>query len=1036
MSIRMPSARTLALSLAGLVAAWLLFAWLALPRILQSQAEQFVAERTGHRLAIARVTFHPLQWQLRVSDLRLATPDGKPLFAFKALLVDLSSESLVRRTFLFDAVRLEAPHGTVVLHADGGLNWSAFLAALQDQDKEPVAAPPRLLIRHFQLAGGRLDFSDERIGFATHAAPLDLELTDLSTLPDRTGRYEVFARTGVGAQVLWHGEATLRPLAASGSVSVDALDLARLAPYLRETLPLSRPAGMAAATLDYRAAYADGRFTLVADLPSVKLEGLGFVLGAAGPALAVDRVEGRGGRYDLATGRLTLGSLALAGLRAELPRPGFEAVPLDLGTLEVRDTTVDLPGRSLAVARVTLADGRLQALRDAKGRIDLAEALAAATPPTAVAPAAPAEAAAAPWHYRVDSVELSGFAAALRDQGVSPAAELALQDLAVTVTGVSDDLAAPLPVRAAFTVKSGGRFEAEGQAVPAAPSAQLHVRLADLALKAAQPYLTPVARLSLAGGQLSVDGRASYDDQGARFAGGFRLAGLRLDETDTGKRFLAWKSLASRDVTATPARVDIGELVLDGLDTTLIVNRDKSVNVARIFNDRPAEAPAAAAKSDATPFVANVGRLTLKDGGMDFADLSLALPFGTRIDKLHGAIEGLSSRPGAPGQVELEGQVDDYGLARAVGQLDLFDPTAFMDLKVVFRNVEMTRLTPYSATFAGRRIDSGKLSLDLEYKIKDRRLAGDNQVIMDRLVLGARVESPEAKDLPLDLAIAILQDSEGRIDLGLPVSGSLDDPQFSYGAIVWKAIRNLLVKIVTAPFRALFGSGGEKLEHVAFEPGEAQLTPPEQEKLARLAAMLAKRPLLTLTVHGVYAEADRAALQDRQLRRAVAAGLGRKVEGEADPGPIATGDAKVQAALEDLYAERVGGAELAALKDGFRKANPGQLPQSTAGKVLSRLSGLFRDQRPLGEAEVAQLQGADFHALLFERLRAREEVPDARLTALAGLRGEGVAAALAAAGADTKRVSVAAPEQGEVKDGEVPVKLGVGVAGGAAGKAE
>ncbi len=1035
MSLRLPSARTLAFTLAGLVAAWLLFAWLALPRLLKSQAEDFVAERTGHRLAIGRVAFNPLEWQLRIAGLRLDTPDGQPLFAFDELLVDLSARSLTQRTLVFDAVQLDAPQGTVVLHADGGLNWSPFLAALQDTEDEPAAAPPRLVIHRFVLAGGRLDFRDARIGFATRAAPLDLELTDLSTLPDRTGRYQVFARTGVGARVLWHGEATLRPLAASGNVSVDELDLARLAPYLREALPLRQPAGTAAASLDYRAAYADGRFTLVADIPTVTVEGLGFVLGEGGPALAVERIEGRGGRYDLASGRFTLAGLLLSDLRAELPRPGFEPVPLALGALEVLDTAVDLPGRNATVARATLAEGSIQAARDADGRVDLAEALAALAPPAAAAPAENTEPATPPRHYRVDRVALTGFAASLRDQGTTPAAELALQDLALSLDGVSDDLAAPLPVHASFTVASGGRFEAEGEVVPATPSAAVQFKLADLALKAAQPYLTPVARLTVAGGQLSVDGEARYDAQDARFKGGFRVAGLRLLETETGKRFLAWRSLSSRQVAASPTRLDIGELALDGVDTTLIINRDKSVNVARIFNDRseaaPA-APAAGAQADkldkAAAFVANVERLAVKNSGMDFADLSLALPFGTRIDKLHGAIEGLSSKPGAPGQVELEGQVDDYGLARAVGQLDLFDPTAFLDLKVVFRNVEMTRLTPYSATFAGRRIDSGKLSLDLEYKIKDRQLAGENQVIMDQLTLGERVESPEAKDLPLDLAIALLQDSEGRIDLGLPVSGSLDDPQFSYGAIIWKAIVNVLTKIVTAPFRALFGSGGEKLEQVAFEAGTAQLTPPEQEKLTRVAAMLNKRPRLALTVRGGYADADRTALQDLALRRAVADQLGRKTEPGADPGPVATGNPKVQAALEDLYAQRLGSAELAALKEGFRTANPGALPQSTAGRMLSRLTGLFRESRPLDEAEVTQLKGADFHAVLFERLRNKEEVADARLQALAGLRGESVAAALTAAGADAARLKLAAPEQVEAKDGEVPVKLGVEVA--------
>ena len=138
---------------------------------------------------------------------------------------------------------------------------------------------------------------------------------------------------------------------------------------------------------------------------------------------------------------------------------------------------------------------------------------------------------------------------------------------------------------------------------------------------------------------------------------------------------------------------------------------------------------------------------------------------------------------------ELDGQVDDYGLARAVGQIDLFNPTDYTDIKVVFRNVEMNRLTPYSATFAGRKIESGKLSLDLEYKIKNRQLQGDNQIIMNKLILGERVESPTAMNLPLDLAIAILEDSDGVIDLGLPVSGSLDDPQFSYGGIILEGHR-------------------------------------------------------------------------------------------------------------------------------------------------------------------------------------------------------------------------------------------------------
>jgi hypothetical protein len=441
----------------------------------------------------------------------------------------------------------------------------------------------------------------------------------------------------------------------------------------------------------------------------------------------------------------------------------------------------------------------------------------------------------------------------------------------------------------------------------------------------------------------------------------------------------------------------------------------------------PAKPPEpVAAKAKAAPdFVATVDRLRFSNGEMDFADYSLALPFGTRIHDLKGNITGLSSRPDAPGQVELDGQVDDYGLARAAGQISLFDPTDYMDLRVVFRNVEMTRLTPYSATFAGRKIASGKLSLDLAYKIDKRQLHGENQVVMDQLVLGERVESPEAKNLPLDLAIAILQDSDGRIDLGLPVSGSLDDPQFSYGQIVWKAIVNVLTKIVTAPFRALgalFG-GGEKFENIAFEAGDAQLTGPEREKLVQLASALGKRPTLALTIHGVYAEADRVALQDLQLRRAILERMGQHVDKQGDPGPLSTRQAKVQQALEALYGERVGAADLAALKDGFRLANPGQLQESTTGKMMSRLTGLFREKKTLSENEVTQLKGADFHALLYQRLRGREAVGDERLLALAKARGESTSAALVAAGVAAERLTLLAPEKVEGDAQNIPLKL-------------
>jgi hypothetical protein len=157
----------------------------------------------------------------------------------------------------------------------------------------------------------------------------------------------------------------------------------------------------------------------------------------------------------------------------------------------------------------------------------------------------------------------------------------------------------------------------------------------------------------------------------------------------------------------------------------------------------------------------------------------------------------------------------------------------------------------------------------------------------------------------------------------------------------------------------------------------------------------------------------------------VALRAGQDVQGQADPGPLSTRQPKVQAALESLFADRFGGGELAALKDGYRRANPGQLEESTAGKMMSRLASLVREQRTLGEGEVAKLKGVDFHAELFLRLREREAVGDDRLVELGKQRGEFVVSGLRSAGGPAERIELGVPDklEGDPAARDVPVKI-------------
>jgi hypothetical protein len=1159
--IRTALLKTPAKIAAGLFAFYLLFAWFGFEPLVKWAAPKFIADKSQHKLQIAEAKFAPFALSLSIKGLKLAEPNGKPLLAFQELFVDFDASSLFKWAYAFDDIRLTAPDAQLELRADGSLNWTPLIEALKSKDEEEDKPLPRLMIRRIALEKGRVAVADRKVGFETALNPLDLTLSDLSTLPDDKGAYTLAATTQLGARIRWKGDVKLKPILATGELAIDQVTLARLWPYVKGKLAMAAPEGTAGLALNYRAAYGDKKFSLQLDKLGVNLDGLALRgLNAKEPAIKLDKLALSGGHFDLEKRALNLGEIALNGGRIALSRDkagrldiqdwfppaavassaapaqsppqvkagqgapwrinldrfalnglgiqfsdaGF-AAPLKaevgnvqigfsakaeaggaqtqavvdglgvdisgirllsgnateplfvLGGIALSDGHLDLAAQQASVGKLSLSNGKIDAVRDAKGHIALLDAfkLAADKPVTRAAPETPSSAPG--WRYQVNRIDLAGFQIGARDESVQPAAALTLEKIDASVSGVSENLKTPLPVRLGFQVKQGGSFQADGKVVPAAPSAEVKLQLNNLSLQPAQPYLSQAANLVLASGRVSTHGQVKFGGKpGSKagsapdvsFKGGFEVSDLLLNESEGGARFLAWKKLGSTTLSANQHALDLDELRIENLGAKLVIFKDKTVNLKRIMKSAPegaalATPPAAptvksAAKPaenpapDAQAFRVAIERIRIEHGELDFADYSLALPFGTRIHDLKGAFNGISTKPGTVAELEIDGQVDEFGLARAVGQIDLFNPTGFMDIKTVFRNVEMTNLTPYTATFAGRKIASGKLSLDLEYKIKQRQLLGENQIVMDKLTLGERVESPGAKDLPLDLAIAILQDSDGKIDLGLPVSGSLDDPQFSYGQIVWKAIGNILTKIVTAPFRALgalFGGGGEKLEKVAFEAGEDALTPPEKEKFKQISQILNKRPGLALSVQGVSAAAtDRPVMKETQLRHAVAEKMGLKLAQGEDPGPISIANAKSQIALETLYAQRFSASEWTVLSAKWRQANPDAKQEGGAGKMLSRLKGLFKSEQPLSADEAAQLKGANLHEMLYQRLLEKETVSDEVLRNLARRRGEAVVQGLAAAGAPAARIRLGELVTADTTGREVQVKLELGVA--------
>ncbi|WP_374437698.1 DUF748 domain-containing protein [Inhella sp.] len=1093
--------RALLALLGLLLVLWFIALPLAVEPLLRWGLGRSESGLAGHTLRFQAARFSPWRVALEVEQLQLQSPQGERLAAVQRLRLDINLLGALRhRATALDLLRLEGPQLRLLLLPQGRSNWGALLAALQAQPAAPDATPPRLRIALLQVEQGRFDYEDRRAQVLRTDTldRLQLELRDLSTLPEERGAHQLVARSGLGGELRWRGEFGLQPLRAQGQIQLDGLQLTKLWALLpNPPLAVQPPGGQVALSLRYEAQSDPGQ------APQLKVDGLRLQLDglrlqglqAAEPALELPRLLLEGGRLDLrqrrlqlaalrlqggklqlardAAGRfdveawlpatpadpnpgprwqLALGALDLQGLALRLDEAGFQqpqrieldALSLQLaaeaawgGTeapaLKLQDLQLqaqglragdwlrlpqaslnggmlDLAARQLELGPLQLQGAALQLQRDATGGLPLLTALQRRE-------AAPA-AAGPSWQTRIAPLTLTDAQLQLDDAGLQPPQRWALRLPQARLEGLG---AAALQLQAEAELASGGRLRAQGQLLP---QLDLQLGLQQLVLAPLQPYLAAYTPLKLAGGRLDVQGRLRQAPAW-QFTGQATLAALRVDEPGVlNEPFLAWRRLQAPRLRLSPTLLDLGRLQIDGLQAKLLIDAQKNVNWDGLWQTPPSSAaPTTTPATTPTPRL-RLQHLRLREARVDFADLSLALPFAVRIHQGEGELAGLDTAPGSgPAELRFDGQVDDYGQAQASGRLQALDPTGFSDLQLRFRNIEMTRLTPYTATFAGRRIASGKLDLDLDYQLRARQLQGHNRIVMQSLVLGERIESPSATSLPLDLAIALLEDSEGRIDLGLPVSGSLDEPKFSYGGLIWKVITNVLGKIVSAPFRALgalFGGEKELSDRIGFPAGSAQLAPPEREKLLQLAQALAKRPGLQLLVSAGYTpERDAPVLKARQLREELAQIEGHRLEAE-DALLLPAQSAK---ALRQLYARRFSAAELERLEERHALAQPAP-PPNMAQRLLARAqAALGRAPAPLSEAERTELAGRPLPELLWQRLLAAEPLAPQALEQLGQARAAAMADWLRAQG--LQRLRVEAPAALPADGVELPLQVEV-----------
>ncbi len=1115
--------------LIALLAAYTLAGFWLLPLALQHEIPKYVQTALKRQASIGALHFNPYTLRLQARDLQLAEADGTPLFAIGQLDVQLQWQSLTRRIWSFDEIRITAPSANLTIAADGQLNVAELLSSLPRQPQTPATddAPVRLSIAHLRLEQGTLALRDHQAGYDNRFSAIGFELGNFSTLANQTGSYALSAESAHGGKLHWKGEAALSPLHGSGELTLENVALAQLSAYLKSFTRATLASGQFSATLPYRFAYVDGKFDFSLAQAHAELRELTLMRPGERAAFAtLSRLEVSQLSADLARREVTLGGVRAAtghlalkrnakgeiDLAQLLPRTSAPAAgagttgssnwkfdvgavdldqlaisavdetvkpPLRLGADQLRlhlklnaaqagtefklalsdaafslsnlalvsgtdtpfklarlgfdDGALDLAARRISLGRVYAESGQLQIQRERDGQFDLLRRL----PNFSARGPAPTQ-SGAPWSVLAKRVELTKFGADLADQGTGIKTQV--QDLALKLDGASSDLAQPVRFNGGLGLRAGGKLSVQGNLVPKTGALKAEVQLKQLALAPLQPLLAQYLKLKLADGSVSAQGRLTAGEGGKqaaalRYSGALSIDKLKLNELDD-ELFAQWKNLSAAKLSASlqPTSLVIPELRLVDPVATLIIEDDRSFNAARLLVQPAAAAvsagPAAVASSPKDPLALRIQRLRVTNAKLDFTDLSLRPQFGAKVYELNGLVNGLSSDPDSRSQIELDGRVDEFGLARVRGELNPFAPRDNTNVNVLFKNIDMVSVSPYAMKFAGYRIAEGKISLDLRYKVRASQLEGENQIVIDKLTLGERVDSPDALKLPLELAIAILKDSDGRIDLGLPVSGNMDDPQFSYGAVVWKAIGNVLTKIITAPFRALgnlFGISGEKMEAIEFDPGSERLLPPEREKLKHVAQALTQRAQLTLSVPGQYSEAaDGAALKRRAVRSEIIKRAGLQLEPGEAPGPLDVGDRKLRGAVREMYAERFGAAELDQEKKAAEtESSAPAAPEGATEAAPEKLSLWARAGKLVqGEPQVADARA--FYRKLEQRLIQNHPLAPEALSALGARRSAAIVQAMKEDGVDPARTLAAPPQAIDSTAGRpVPLKLGL-----------
>ena len=822
-----------------LIVVYIGFGFTLLPIILKNQIIKNLDENLTQKTTIEKIEFNPLILKLKIHNFKISDSNDVTTLSFKEFLVDFSAlRSIKQQNIRFKDIALKDLFVNIIEAKDGNINLLNLLKPspneeVQNNTEEKTSSDIAFLVSKFTLENANISYQKQSdTPYSLSLNDINYTLYDLGTYKNALTSNSLMLKLNEHTNITIGGAFKLQPFKAYGKVSIEDLRLKELLTYKKDMLN---------ADLDENA-----NLNLILNYnldTSTNLD------------------------LKLSTDKFEFNNINLNQNKKPI---------VNLEKLDIKNSAFDLINQSISVDGINLESLKANMILDKNG-INFSKIInqTAKKEEKVQQPTTTTKEETKPWNINLSNLKLNNSDFTFDDKindsiAKTKAFNINLESLNIVGSNIDLTKLALENPNLTYTDNKNKLLISSKNANINLDKLKLKDEILDInstILKVSNLDIDKTNELELKAKNLQLNVLNLINKKENLSINSIKLIEPNLNFLNTNDKTqveaknldLEIKKLSNTKDGFKIEKTELSKpnisVILAKKDSTKTIKNEENIKVENkvVLKDNKSTKNKKETKQTQTKL--NIGPVNITNGIFSFEDKNLPLPFKTTVSKLNGKISEFKNNESSTTNLEVKGVVDEYGVAKITGIVHPNNIKLLTDINLIFNNIAVKNFTPYSGKFVGREIKSGKLDLDLKYNIQKSNLEAQNSIIISKLELGDKVESPDAVSLPLDIAISLLKNSDGIIDINLPVSGNIDDPQFAVGPIVWKAFVNLMTKAVTAPFSllgAMFNFNEDEIKSVKFNALEDEVTPIQKESLDKIAQILKARSEIAIELIPSY----------------------------------------------------------------------------------------------------------------------------------------------------------------------------------------